>query len=165
MKIRLASNITTDSIVDGKGLRVVVWSQGCIHGCKECHTPDTWDPNGGFEKDVDELVKEILDVDMFSGVTFSGGDPLFQPESFSEVAKKLKQKNINIWCYTGYVWEDIIKNPQILKLLNYIDVLVDGPFEIDLKTYGLSFRGSSNQRLIDVKKSLDENKVILFDEA
>lgn len=163
MKIKLAGPISTDSIVDGPGLRTVVWCQGCSWHCPGCHNKETQDPSGGEYKDVQELLSEILNVDMQSGVTLSGGDPLFQPDACIELAKGLKKYNKNIWCYTGFLYEDILKDEKRRELLQYIDVLVDGPFVENLKTYNNKFRGSSNQRLIDVQKSLLLNEIILFE--
>lgn len=168
MKIRLASDIQTDSIVDGPGIRTVIWTQGCSHNCLGCHNPSTHDFNGGFLKDVSELKKEIADIPLQTGVTFSGGDPIFQVEACLELAKFIKDMNLNIWCYTGYKYEDLIKkaedNKTILHFLNYVDVLVDGKFVLKEKSYNVKFRGSTNQRLIDVKKSLKEKKVVLYEE-
>jgi anaerobic ribonucleoside-triphosphate reductase activating protein len=163
--IRLSAPLQRDSIVDGNGLRSVVWTQGCGHNCDECHNPQTHNFNGGFEKDIDELVEEIVSNKMQSGVTLSGGDPMFQPEATLELVQKLKQHNINIWCYTGFTYKQIWLNPKQRAILYYIDVLVDGKFDKNLKSYEVKFRGSKNQRLIDVNKSLKQNKVIELNEA
>ncbi|WP_378954689.1 anaerobic ribonucleoside-triphosphate reductase activating protein [Pelosinus sp. sgz500959] len=163
MKIRLASPIVTDSVVDGRGLRTVIWCQGCYHGCEGCHNPDTHDFTGGFDKEIDELVQEILAVKMQSGVTFSGGDPMMQAQSCSQVASRLKEHGINIWCYTGFKFEELLEKPDCLTFLQYIDVLIDGKFELTLKSYDLLFKGSANQRIINVPDSLRENNVILYD--
>lgn len=162
MKIRLASKLTVESIVDGPGLRTVIWTQGCIHKCKGCHNQLTWDKCGGLEYDTEEVVKEILNVEMQSGVTFSGGDPLEQYEACIDIMKELKKYNINIWLFTGYLYEEIL-NSEKKEILDYIDVLVDGPFQIENKSLSLKFKGSSNQRTINVKESLSNNKVVLFD--
>ncbi len=163
MKIRLASPITTDSVVDGKGLRTVIWCQGCFHNCQGCHNPDTQIMSGGFEQEVDDLVEAILVVQLQSGVTFSGGEPMLQPVSCAAVAQKLKSKGVNIWCYTGFIFEELLSRPDCLAFLQYIDVLIDGKFELALKSYDLLFKGSANQRIIDVPESLKQNKVILYD--
>ncbi len=163
MKIRLASPITTDSVVDGKGLRTVIWCQGCSHHCQGCHNPDTQDLLGGFEQQVDDLVQAVLAVPMQSGVTFSGGEPMMQPESCTAVARELKSKGRNIWCYTGFTFEELIKRPDCLLFLQYIDVLIDGKFELALKSYNLLFKGSANQRIIDVAASLKQKEVILYE--
>lgn len=163
VKIRLASPITTDSVVDGKGLRTVIWCQGCSHHCQGCHNPDTQDFLGGFEQEVDDLVQAVLAVPMQSGVTFSGGEPMMQPVSCAAVARELKSKGQNIWCYTGFTFEELIKRPDCLLFLQYIDVLIDGKFELALKSYNLLFKGSANQRIIDVAASLKQKKVILYE--
>lgn len=162
MKIRLARPISTDSIVDGIGLRTVIWTQGCPHACKGCHNPTTWNTTDGTYYEVDKLVNEILAIELQSGVTFSGGEPFIQSETCAAIAKQLKVYNTNIWCYTGFLYEDLIKNDRMIEFLKYVDVLIDGPFVESLKTYDARFRGSSNQRLIDVQKSLIEGKTILL---
>ena len=164
MKIRLASKLTVKSIVDGPGLRTVVWTQGCIHKCKGCHNQLTWDKYGGLEYDTSDIVKEILNVEMQSGVTFSGGDPLEQYKACIEIMKELKKHNINIWLFTGYLYEKILKSER-KEILNYIDVLVDGPFQIEKKSLSLKFKGSSNQRTINVKESLLNNKSKIKDDS
>lgn len=166
MKIRLAAPITIESIVDGPGLRAVIWTQGCIHNCKDCHNPQTHDLNGGFEIDTDEICTQIQKLKLHKGVTFSGGEPFLQSEALIEVAKKCKNLGLDIWVYTGYSFEQLIdkKNPLYfnnINLLRNIDVLVDGKFLYDKKDISLIFRGSSNQRIIDVKKTLEANKICL----
>ena len=163
MKIRLASPIVTDSVVDGRGLRTVIWCQGCHHNCAECHNPDTHDFKAGFEQDIDELVQEILAVDMQSGVTFSGGDPMMQAVSCTNIARQLKEKNINIWCYTGFTFEELLTRPDCVEFLQYIDVLIDGKFEKSLKSYDLLFKGSENQRIINVPESLQQGNIVLVE--
>jgi len=162
MKIRLSSPITTDSVVDGRGLRTVIWCQGCPHDCAGCHNADTHDFAGGFEQDVNELVQEIIAVQMQSGVTFSGGDPMMQAASCAAIASKLKEHGTNIWCYTGFTFEELLNKPDAQQFLQYIDVLVDGKFELSQKSYELMFKGSANQRIIDVPVSLQHNKVVLY---
>jgi len=162
MKIRLSSPIDTDSVVDGRGLRTVIWCQGCSHACPGCHNPDTHSFTGGFEEDVEQLVNEILAVQMQSGVTFSGGDPMMQAASCAYIASALKERGTNIWCYTGFTFEELVARDDCRQFLQYIDVLVDGKFEIALKSYDLLFKGSANQRIIDVPKSLQQNKVVLY---
>lgn len=167
MKIRLAADLQPDSIVDGNGIRTVLWTQGCSHNCPFCHNPSTHDFNGGFLMDVEDLKKEILSLEYQDGITFSGGDPMFQAEACYEIAKYIQDLGMNVWCYTGFTFEELLKmsntNKNILKFLENIDVLVDGKFDITKKSYDLKFRGSSNQRVIDVRKSLKLGKVILFD--
>ena len=165
-KIRLAG-ISYESLVNGPGMRRVFFSQGCKHNCKGCFNQDTHDFNGGEERDMDELIEDTISNPMLKGVTFSGGDPLERAEDFAYMAEAFKNKNLNIWCYTGYKFEDIINNLDNNKgwkhLLSNIDVLVDGRFEEDKMKDGLKFRGSSNQRIIDIKESLKQGKVITLD--
>lgn len=165
MKIRLASDIQTDSIVDGTGIRAVVWTQGCSHNCPGCHNPGTHDFKGGEEVDIDDVKDVLSELEFQDGVTFSGGDPFFQPEACAELAEHVQKLGMNVWCYTGFLFEDLLnassKKKAIMKFLNNIDVLVDGPFIISKRSYSAKFRGSSNQRIIDVKKSLEEGKVVL----
>lgn len=169
MKIRLASPITRDSIVDGPGLRAVLWTQGCIHNCKGCHNPQTHDLLGGFEIDTDEISKEIENLKLHKGITLSGGEPFLQSEALIEIAKVCKTKGLDVWAYTGYTFEELIdkKNPSYfnnLNLLKHIDVLVDGKFIEDKRDISLIFRGSSNQRIIDVGKTLELKKICLHSE-
>lgn len=167
MLIRLASKILKDSIVDGEGIRAVIWTQGCPHHCPSCQNPETWDYDGGFSCDVEELKKEINSLDDEVGVTFSGGDPFEQPEACAELARYIHSVKLNVWCYTGYTYEQLLKkakeSPSIMDFLKEIDVLVDGPFILKLKSYDVKFRGSKNQRLIDVSKSLETSKVVLYE--
>ncbi|WP_244834262.1 anaerobic ribonucleoside-triphosphate reductase activating protein [Clostridium sp. BJN0001] len=164
--IKLAG-IEHETLVNGPGMRRAFFAQGCRHNCKGCFNPETHDFNGGVEKDMDELIKDVLENPMLKGVTFSGGDPLEQADKFSYMAKAFKKANLNIWSYTGYTFEYILEHLDDKKgwrdFINIIDVLVDGKFQEDKKEEGLKFRGSSNQRIIDVKKSLKEGKVITLD--
>ena len=159
MKLRLASDITRDSIVDGPGLRSVIWAQGCSHNCAGCHNPETHDFNGGFEADTKDVINKLASLKLQKGVTLSGGDPFFQPEAMTEIAMAARTLNMNVWAYTGFTLDQLLdpKSPHYkerLELLQHVDVLVDGRFEIDKRDTSLLFRGSSNQRLIDVQRSL-----------
>ncbi|MBQ3422068.1 MAG: anaerobic ribonucleoside-triphosphate reductase activating protein [Romboutsia sp.] len=162
MFLRVASDITVDSIVDGPGLRTVIWTQGCPHKCKGCHNPQTHDYNGGELIDIFEIIEQIKNVKLQKGVTISGGEPFIQVESLIEIVKEIKNNtNLDIWVYSGYTFEQLISNVnknKNIEFLNYIDVLVDGKFEEDKKDINLQFRGSSNQRVIDVQKTLLEYK-------
>lgn len=164
-EIRLAG-IIYESLVNGPGMRRVFFAQGCKHNCKGCFNPETHDFIGGEIKDMDDLIKDTLDNPMIKGVTFSGGDPLEQAEKFAYMAKKFKEKGLNVWSYTGYTYEEILrcKDNRVgwNDFINNIDVLVDGEFQIDKKDENLKYRGSSNQRIIDVKESLAQDKVILM---
>lgn len=158
--------MTTDSIVDGEGIRSVIWTQGCIHNCKGCHNPETHSFNDGFLKDVSELCEEIRQLEFQDGITLSGGDPLCQIDACLEIAKFCQSIGLNVWCYTGFKIEDLLKRCEkenkLKELLENIDVLVDSPFILELKSFDVPFRGSSNQRLIDTKKTIKRKKVCLY---
>ena len=157
-------NITTDDMLNGDGLRTVLWVAGCTHCCKECQNPITWDVNGGvpFDEAAKQELFEKLNHDYISGITFSGGDPLhpLNREPITALAKEINETfpDKTIWLYTGFLWEDLQKE----EILKYIDVLVDGEFMIDLLDTKLKWCGSSNQRIIDVPASLDAGRVILY---
>lgn len=156
-------DILEDTTVDGPGFRTTVYCAGCPNCCPGCHNPQSWDISNGRMVDVDEILKVIL-ADPFADVTFSGGDPMFQPEGFTALARAVKERSgKNIWCYTGYLFEQLLQNPQQRELLEYIDVLVDGRFVEALKSDVLRFRGSSNQRVIDVVKSLQQGCTVLLE--
>lgn len=168
MKIRLASPILqTDSIVDGEGIRSVLWTQGCNHKCIGCHNPQTHSFEEGFLIDIEEIKSQIDELEGQDGITFSGGDPLYQIDECLELAKYIKSKGLNIWCYTGFTYENLIKlsteNSKIIDLLKLIDVLVDGPFILEQRSLDCIFRGSTNQRIIDTKKSLKNKQVCLVE--
>ena len=160
MKIRLSNPLQSDSIVDGEGIRAVIWTQGCPHHCKGCHNPETHSFTKGFFKDTSELIEEIRNLELQDGITFSGGDPMMQPEACLEIAKACKEMNLNIWCYTGFTFEELLDDPLKVEFLKYIDVLVDGKFELDKKSYDAMYRGSTNQRIINVKESLKKRKCV-----
>lgn len=167
MLIRLAnSKLDRGSIVDGKGIRAVIWTQGCPHNCPMCHNPETHDYNAGTLVDVESLKKEINSLDLEEGITFSGGDPFEQPEPCFELAKYAHKSKLDVWCYTGYTYEQLLKRkekePFVGKFLSEIDVLVDGRFIYKLKSLDIKFRGSKNQRLIDVKETMKSGKVVLL---
>lgn len=135
-------------MADGPGLRTSIYCAGCLHHCPGCHNPQSWDMNNGKMMEVDDLLKVILD-DEFSNVTFTGGDPFYQVEAFTELARKIKENSDKtIWCYTGFTIEEIRADSRLSMMLPYLDVIVDGPFIMDLKDKELLFRGSSNQRII-----------------
>lgn len=157
-------NITKDDMLNGDGLRVVLWVAGCSHHCKECQNPITWNPDGGIpfeEENLQEIFQE-LNQDYVDGITFSGGDPLHEKnrEDIEALAKLIREKypQKTIWLYTGYEWEEICK----WNIMKYIDVLVDGRFEVSQKDVSLQWKGSSNQRVIDVQDSLKMGKVVLY---
>ena len=161
-------NITKADMLNGEGVRVVLWVAGCSHHCPKCQNPETWDYNGGIPFD-DSAIQEIfneLEKDWCDGLTLSGGDPLHvkNRETIFKLCSTVKERfpNKTIWCYTGYRYEELLRHPQQAHLLRYIDVLVDGPFVQALRDESLLFRGSSNQRLIDVQASLQAGEVVLF---
>ena len=159
-------NITKDDMLNGDGLRVVLWVAGCSHCCKECQNPITWDPNGGLEFD-DAAKQEIFDElekDYVHGITFSGGDPLHIANAYdvTKLAKEIREKypNKSIWLYTGSMWEEVKHMP----LMKFLDVLIDGEFIVAQKDVNLHWVGSANQRVIDVQKSLALGKVIFHED-
>lgn len=163
-KIRL-SGIIEESIVDGPGIRFVIFSQGCPHHCKGCHNPQTFDPSGGYEDDTNNLIMKIKKNPLLKGVTFSGGEPFLQAEAFTELAREIHSLGLDVMSYTGYVFEDLIAHKENISwqnLLHNIDLLVDGPFLLEKKSLLLKFRGSENQRIINVNESLKSNKTVLF---
>lgn len=168
MKIRLAiSTIQTDSIVDGEGIRSVIWTQGCGHNCKGCHNPETHSFCDGVLIDVEELKEKISLLEGQDGVTFSGGDPMEQASACAELAEYCKTLGLNVWCYTGYTFDELLRKgkfvPDIIRFLQSIDVLVDGKFVLEEKSYDAVFRGSKNQRLIDVPNSLKSGFAVELD--
>lgn len=155
-------NISEGTSVDGPGLRTSIYFSGCSHHCEGCHNPQSWDIDAGKEMSVDELLK-IIDYNRFP-VTFSGGDPFFQAEEVTELARAIKaQQGRNIWCYTGYKWENVVNDSRFRPLLETIDVLVDSPFILAQRDISLLFKGSANQRIIDVPKSLSAGEIVLVE--
>lgn len=159
--MNLASEPQIDSIVDGIGLRTVIWFQGCKHNCPKCHNPATHSFDLKLEMSVNEIVNFYLKQKLQDGITLSGGDPFYQSsDELLDLLQKLKQHNVNIWCYTGFTYEYLLKHFN--QHLQYIDVLVDGLYKDELKDLSLYFCGSSNQRIIDVPESLKQNQIIIF---
>ncbi|AMJ39938.1 anaerobic ribonucleoside-triphosphate reductase activating protein [Anaerotignum propionicum] len=163
MEIRL-SGVVNDSIVDGPGIRLTVFTQGCPHCCPGCHNLETHDYQGGYVGDTDLILSALTENPLLDGVTLSGGEPLDQPLACNHISQGAKKLGLNVWAYTGYLWEDILEkgNPQILALLEQIDVLVDGPYQVNQRSLELLFCGSKNQRIIDVKKSLKTKTIVLW---
>lgn len=162
MELRVAG-IVRESVVDGPGFRYVIFAQGCTHCCKGCHNPDTHALDGGYAADIEGLIEDIKQSKYIDGVTFSGGEPFLQADAFLHIAQRLKETNMNIVCYTGFTFEELMdsKNESRKMLLGYIDMLIDGPYVEELKDLSLIFRGSRNQRIIDVQSSLKEQRVVL----
>lgn len=163
-------NIKTDDMLNGDGLRVTCWVSGCSIECFNCYNPQTWDFNSGIPFTDDTMQEILYDLSKpyIKGLTLSGGHPLdpHNAPKVLEIVKRVKMvfPNKDIWIYSGYVWEDIIKDNTLKEILKCTDVLVDGAYVDELRDISLAFRGSSNQRIIDVKKTLDSNEVILWQE-
>lgn len=172
MEIRLAG-ITKESIVDGPGLRLVVFTQGCPHHCAGCHNPDTHDVNGGYATDVDELFRYIegmvIHNKLLKGVTFSGGEPFLQSRQLTVLAKQLKQLGISIVTYSGFTFEQLaamaVTRKSIGGLLKQTDILIDGLYQAKERDLGLAFRGSRNQRLIDMAATIAAGRVVLWEDV
>ena len=155
--------IVDSTTVDGPGFRTAIYGAGCLHHCLGCHNPASWQLEAGNPTSIDEIVEHIGN-NHFEQVTFSGGDPFFQVEPFAILAQRIKEQfHKNIWCYTGYTFEQLAVQTKAISLLKLIDVLVDGKFCKDLAVPSLRFRGSTNQRFIDVQASLKAKKTILMD--
>ena len=148
-------------MVDGPGFRTSIYCAGCRHKCPGCHNPQSWDFSGGKDMSTEELMRIIV-ADPYANVTFSGGDPMYQAAGFAELARAIHRRtNKDIWCFTGFRFEDLIQHDQ-RELLEQLDVLVDGPYVASLRDPDLLFRGSSNQRIIDVQASLFASEVVLW---
>jgi anaerobic ribonucleoside-triphosphate reductase activating protein len=143
-------NIIEDTTVDGPGFRTAIYAAGCSHRCRGCHNPQSWDIENGALWTLDAIMEKIKQSE-FANVTFSGGDPLMQVEAFTELAKRIrKETSKTIWCYTGYLYEDVLANPKLAQILPFIEVLVDGQYMENLRDESLPFVGSANQRIIQI---------------
>ena len=157
-------NITKDDMRNGDGLRVVLWVSGCEHTCAGCHNQFTWEAKSGIVFDEEAKQELFLELDKayISGITLSGGDPLYHAnrEQIEELLKMVKEKypQKNVWLYTGYLWEEVRKN----VIMKYVDILIDGKYEETLADAQSKWRGSKNQRVIDVKKSIEKEKAVLY---
>jgi anaerobic ribonucleoside-triphosphate reductase activating protein len=156
------SGLVHESVVDGPGIRTTVFFQGCHHGCPGCHNPETWDVKGGTEISLDDLIPRLKWNPLVAGVTFSGGEPFLQAGPAAILGKNIKRMGLTLWVYTGFHWETLTdsKNPQFQELLETADVLIDGPFIKNQQDLNLVFKGSRNQRVIDVQASLTMGKVV-----
>lgn len=156
--------LVPDSIVDGPGLRYGIFVQGCSHGCPGCHNPESQPREGGTAFSIQSIYEDICANKLIKGVTFSGGEPFEQPEACAVLAKRLKGDGYDIWAYSGYTFDALKRkseeNPAIRDFLEFIDVLVDGPYVEALHSYELDWRGSSNQRIIDMPKTLASDKIV-----
>ena len=158
-------DIIEDTMVDGPGFRTSIYCAGCRHQCPGCHNPQSWDFDGGRAMSTEDIMR-IIEADPYANVTFSGGDPMYQPEGFTELACAIRERtNKTIWCYTGFTFETLMSNPRQRRLLEQLDVLVDGPFVKALRDESLCFRGSRNQRILDVPASLAAGKAVPYDYA
>ena len=153
-------DIIKGTTVDGPGFRTSIYLSGCSHHCPGCHNPQSWSLENGHEMSLEEILRIVEEEDF--NVTLSGGDPLYNPESLKVLIEKLKENRRNVWVYTGYTWEEILKSSSLLNAVKEADVLVDGRFIDNFRDPDLPFRGSSNQRIIDIKQSLVQQKIIDF---
>ena len=167
------ASIVKESSVDGEGIRYVVFTQGCKHNCIGCHNPQTHEFNCGTQIEQADILRDMESNPLIDGITFSGGDPFFQADECTILAKMCKENGYSVWAYTGFIFDDFLnfKNNckcnswitnDMITFLNYIDVVVDGPFIEKQKTLDAQFKGSYNQRIIDVKESLENNKIIEY---
>jgi len=161
MKFRMAG-IAQDSIVDGPGIRLTVFFQGCPHGCPGCHNPQTHDFAGGREGDTEEILTLLKSSSLTTGLTLSGGEPFCQPEAFRILAEGARAAKKDVWAYSGYTYEKLLADPDKAPLLALCDVLVDGPFLLAKRSLALDFCGSSNQRLIDLTKTRESGKIVFW---
>ena len=150
-------DILHQTMADGPGFRTAIYCAGCAHHCKGCHNPQSWAFKGGFEVSVDELL-QIIKEDSLSNVTFTGGDPFYQVDAFTELARRIKQETgKTIWCWTGFTYEEILADEHLAQMLPWLDVLVDGPFILEQRDTTLLFRGSPNQRIIYLTEKEDDS--------
>ena len=159
------AGFSNDSIVDGPGIRYTIFYQGCAHHCKNCHNPETWNFDSGDLIDNDEIIKKIKGNPLLDGVTLSGGDPLFQMDAVIDLCEKIKKEMpyLNIILYTGFTLEELYENPKFSKnievLQRFLDFIIDGRYDDSLRDLTLAFRGSKNQRIIDVKETIKSKKI------
>ena len=157
MQFRIAG-LVPESFVDGDGIRFAIFFQGCLRNCEGCHNPETHAPDGGHLVDTAEIIDALKKNPLLDGITLTGGEPLLQLDAATELARSAKSFGLSVWCYTGFAFEELTADAQ--KLLDNVDVLIDGAFIESLRDIDLQFRGSSNQRIIDVKKTRAQNKIV-----
>jgi len=162
MDIRIAG-VENDSITDGPGLRLTVFAQGCPHNCQGCHNPNTHALDGGTHVTVESLLDMVRKNPLLDGVTLSGGEPFLQPKAMADFAEGVQQLGLNVIAYTGFLWEALVRREGVMAMLTYCDYVIDGKFEEELRSLELEFKGSSNQRLIGVKRSLAENRTVVYE--
>lgn len=161
MLIRI-SDVINDSIVDGPGIRLTVFTQGCPHHCEGCHNPQTHAVDGGKLWDTEKIIRAMAENPLLDGLTLSGGEPFLQAEACRVLASAARDLGLNVWIYSGFTWEELTSGPEDWKgLLAQTDILIDGPFQLESRSLELRFRGSKNQRVIDVPKSIAENRLVL----
>lgn len=153
-------NIIRGTTVDGPGFRTSIYLAGCMHQCEGCHNPQSWNPDAGSLMSLPEIIKIVKEEDF--NVTLTGGDPLFNPQKTTLLAKAIFEEGYKVWLYTGYKWEEIITNNKFKNLLDYVEVIVEGPFNMSLRNTDLLFRGSENQRLVKVSESLKAGEPVLW---
>ena len=159
MLVRIAG-VVPESCVDGAGIRFAVFLQGCLHNCHGCHNPHTHDPNGGYALDTNEVIEQFKANSLICGITLTGGEPLLQIPAAIELAKAAKSAVLNVWLYTGFTFEHL--PPASAPLLDFVDVIVDGEFIISQRDLDLPFRGSRNQRIIDLNQSRSLKRIVLW---
>ena len=161
MLIRIAG-LVPESYVDGDGIRFAIFMQGCLRNCEGCHNPETHSLNGGRLMDTAEIISAIKKNPLLDGITLTGGEPFLQVDASNEIACAAKNLGLNVWCYTGFTFEELPR--EVVPLLKNIDVLIDGEFIESQRDLELQFRGSRNQRIINLKKTREQNKIVLWSE-
>ena len=158
------AGIVNDSIVDGPGLRLAIFAQGCPHHCPGCHNPESHDFAGGSDMDTEKIIARMDANPLLDGITLTGGEPFEQPEACRILADAAHARGLNVWAYSGYTFEQLCAVPEKRRLLEACDVLVDGPFLLEERSLDLRFRGSKNQRLIDLNRTREEGRVVLWED-
>ncbi|MDR3137326.1 MAG: anaerobic ribonucleoside-triphosphate reductase activating protein [Tannerellaceae bacterium] len=155
-------DVVDDTTVDGPGFRTALYASGCPHRCQGCHNPQSWKESNGRSYAIDDVLERVKAAE-FANVTFSGGDPLYQVEAFTTLARRIRQETgKTIWCYTGFCYEQVAASPRLSQILPFIDVLVDGPYDASCRDETLPFVGSANQRLVDVHATTHSGSVMLY---